>query len=265
MGEHKERMQDRRAAVKTDWKLRDRSAEEAIAQHYDLLYYRTRFAKSLFMDFSRAVRGRARRGTILDLGCGTGILCQLLESPSIEMFCLDFSGQMLKIAKTRCPQCIEGDVESLPVKDSSFNVVCCHSMLHHLPKLSQTLSEAYRVLRSGGSLILEEPNSHHIRRDLFLRILEFAFRRLGVALYEDMSNLETDPGEHHGPIRLQGIVSAMEKAGFTIDARGYRYYSSYILSCYDNAVAHALGRLLDPLYLRRNEDGYMLLVIGKKP
>ena len=122
MGEHKERMQDRRDAAKTDWKLRDRSAEEAIAQHYDLLYYRTRFAKSLFMDFLRAVRSRARRGTILDLGCGTGILCQLLESPSIEMFGLDFSEQMLKIAKTRCPQCIREMLNLYPSRTH-------HSML----------------------------------------------------------------------------------------------------------------------------------------
>jgi SAM-dependent methyltransferase len=54
---------------------------------------------------------------------------------------------------------VEGDATRLPLRDNSFDVVTCQTVLMHLARPREALREMLRVLRPGGLLVCVEPNN----------------------------------------------------------------------------------------------------------
>jgi SAM-dependent methyltransferase len=117
-------------------------------------------------------RARLTRGLrILDIGCGTGTL--LIDAFRFErnaVLCgVDGDLSILelasnKIARTRADvRLVGGLANRLPVQSESFDRVFSTLMLHHLTHAEKaaTLSEAYRVLRSGGELHIADWGCPH--------------------------------------------------------------------------------------------------------
>lgn len=105
-------------------------------------------------------------GKTLELGCGTGRLANSLFQISAEVYGVDLSEAVLKIAKTKYPnlklKCSE--VINLPYPDDYFDLVIVNGSLHHFFAVEKTFQEAKRVLKSGGYFVLlGEPSSQFIR------------------------------------------------------------------------------------------------------
>jgi SAM-dependent methyltransferase len=45
------------------------------------------------------------------------------------------------------------DAETLPYDDDTFDLVCGHAVLHHIPDVEQALREVLRVLKPGGRFV----------------------------------------------------------------------------------------------------------------
>lgn len=139
---------------------------------------------------------------VLDVGCGTGAVLELLhgEYPEKHLTGLDLTPRMIEAA---CAKRLEnvcfvvGDAEALPFESQSFGAVLCSNSFHHYPHPEKFFSEAARVLRPGGRLIL---------RDLHIE-------RLHGMAYEQH---RTSPGPPHGPRRrpdFQGIRTSCARRG----------------------------------------------------
>lgn len=96
---------------------------------------------------------------VLDLGCGTGAVSRVLAGyPGISRVVgVDPSPVFLATARklgTGSDKLTfaEGDCRSLTYGECSFDTVIFHTTLSHVPGSETGLSEAYRVLRSGGTL-----------------------------------------------------------------------------------------------------------------
>jgi ubiquinone/menaquinone biosynthesis C-methylase UbiE len=100
--------------------------------------------------------GRVRR--VLDLGCGDGRLSAELDAG--ELVVADVSEVALERARSRLPGAelvkLEPDTP-LPLADNDFDLVLCAETLEHVRDVQLLLSEARRVLRSGGELALTTP------------------------------------------------------------------------------------------------------------
>lgn len=98
--------------------------------------------------------------SLLDIGCGTGYLIDLLQKQKNALYCgLDLSPEMLKMAKEKLSESVcltEGSSDKLPYEDSSFDIVTCIQSFHHYPNPEKAMAEAYRVLKKGGLYILSD-------------------------------------------------------------------------------------------------------------
>jgi len=135
---------------------------DRIASGYDL-------QNTLFsLDRDRAWRRRAARlaalrpgDFALDLCTGTGKLAAELLSyvrPGGRVMGLDFSNQMLEVARRRVPgvDFRLGDVVALPIADRSVDAVTIAFGLRNLVDREGGLRQMFRVLKPGGRLVILE-------------------------------------------------------------------------------------------------------------
>lgn len=94
---------------------------------------------------------------VLDAGCGTGAeTVQLMRRyPKAQMLALDFAEPMLQQARRRGrlwrrPRCVCGDLEALPLADSTVDLLWSNLALQWVNDLDGAFNEAMRVLRPGG-------------------------------------------------------------------------------------------------------------------
>lgn len=93
----------------------------------------------------------APRALVLDLCCGTGDMGRMLRIGGYNTVGLDFSANMLRLAKDAGPL-VRADVCELPVADGAADGVTCGFALRNLVDLAGFFSECSRVLRRGGRI-----------------------------------------------------------------------------------------------------------------
>jgi ubiquinone/menaquinone biosynthesis C-methylase UbiE len=103
--------------------------------------------------------------TVGDLGCGTGLLAAALAPFVAHVIAVDRSGDMLQAARRRLRDhpnvdIRRGDLEALPVDGGSLDAATLNLVLHHVPDPAGVLSEAARVLRRGGRLMIVDMLPH---------------------------------------------------------------------------------------------------------
>ena len=105
--------------------------------------------------------------TVADLGAGEGTLSQLIAQRAKKVIAVDNSEKMVNfgqnLAKENGLPHLEyrlGDIESPPIDDSSVDLAILSQALHHAEHPSKALSEAHRILKPGGRLIVLDLLQH---------------------------------------------------------------------------------------------------------
>ena len=98
---------------------------------------------------------------LLDCGCGTGAMISLLyeKMPDKNYTGIDITPKMIETAKAKNLERVNwivGDCENLPFMGNSFDVVICTNSFHHYPNPQKFFDSVFRVLKSGGRLILQD-------------------------------------------------------------------------------------------------------------
>lgn len=112
-------------------------------------------------------RRNLRPKTSMDLGCGTGILCEILYNNGIHSAGMDFSSGMIDIARKSNPL-IPYEVEDMITfcPENQYDLVTCTGdALNHIPKLSdikQIFRNVYRYTAPGGYFIFDILNENEV-------------------------------------------------------------------------------------------------------
>ena len=105
-------------------------------------------------------------GRMLDIGTGPGHIpirvCK--EIADSMVFGVDLSNEMLKVARARHEESGLGDrieyhfmdAKALAFPDESFDAVFSNTILHHIPDPEPFLSEAWRVIKPQGVLLIRD-------------------------------------------------------------------------------------------------------------
>lgn len=147
---------------------------------------------------------------VLDLCCGQGNVTEGVLRTGAEATGLDFSPAMLEMARQRCPaaRLVEGDAGDLPFEDGAFDAITWGFGLLHVPDPPRALSEARRVLKTGG------PLAYSIwLGDGSPSALSYLFEAIGAAGDPDVT-LPPGPGLHD--YAMPEIAEpALARAGFS--------------------------------------------------
>jgi SAM-dependent methyltransferase len=106
-------------------------------------------------------RGWCESADVLDAACGVGYGSAYLAEPARKVVGVDRSAEALDYARDEYArpnvQFVEGDLLALPFPDGAFDVVCAFEAIEHLDDQRAFLSEAARVLKPDGTLLVSTP------------------------------------------------------------------------------------------------------------
>ncbi len=125
-------------------------------------YYPTYIAK---LEAVRAwLSALAPATRVLDAGCGEGVLVEEFASRlAIEGIDANYSSDRVR----------SGSLLELPYPDGHFDRALCLDVLEHLPYEEQpiALAELFRVLRTGGEVLVSVPNLAHLQSRIHFLLL----------------------------------------------------------------------------------------------
>lgn len=115
--------------------------------------------------FTRTIQPDTPGGTVLDIGCGVGQVVERLNRAGFVAHGVDVAEANIRRAQRLCNRCILYDGGRLPFADNTFAATGALNVLEHVEDPELFISEAVRVTRPGGKIVLSSPN--------FLRFLGF--------------------------------------------------------------------------------------------
>jgi ubiquinone/menaquinone biosynthesis C-methylase UbiE len=146
-------------------------------------------------DFS-ATKGKR----VLDIGCGPGWDAYSFSKAGAIYKGIDITPENIVRTKSHLrifgydADVQQGDAENLPFDDNMFDVVYSCGVMHHTPSIENCLSEASRVLRTGGEafIILYYKDSLYYRFTLAVWEQVVMGNRRKETLAERLSRIEAN-------------------------------------------------------------------------
>lgn len=126
--------------------------------------------------------------SIADLGCGNGIVCDFLHHKEFQATGID---QEIRFRKSEDIGFVQGNFHNLPLSTNFFDAVMMECVLSIQDDPSAGLSEAHRILKQSGLLLLsdlylqsDQDNSYRLHtKNLYLEVIQKA--GFQIILWED--------------------------------------------------------------------------------
>ena len=127
---------------------------DSTAEIYDARYGEEQEAK-----YKAALENMKLAGTVLDVGCGTGLFFKYVVDEAESAVGIDSSGKLLLQAQKhargwRNVHLVQADADHLPFKEDLFNVVFAFTVLQNMPKPVETLRAIHRVAKPDAQVVV---------------------------------------------------------------------------------------------------------------
>lgn len=179
---------------------------DEVADRYDHHYDRYR-GRCYHTHISRHVMAMIPdRGDLLDIGCGTGLFVEKYMADGGSATGIDISRGMIRQARRRCAgtDFVVGTGDRLPFSDGSFDAVSSILAFSYIKDPAGMLSEAYRVLKPGGTIAICTLGKKFLTRGIpaiyqigdLMQVSHLVIRNFGERYFDEdeMTELFTDSG-----------------------------------------------------------------------
>ncbi|OGX57899.1 MAG: hypothetical protein A2447_01840 [Omnitrophica WOR_2 bacterium RIFOXYC2_FULL_38_12] len=132
-------------------KAANKKLYNAIASKYDEIDGRRSLElRSWIKETLAQLKAKGGGDKLLDLGTGSGLITSCAENIFSTRIGVDISSEILKLNRSKSCSSVVSDVDKLPFKSNSFDVITCFAVLHHLYNFEDLVKEISRVLKPGG-------------------------------------------------------------------------------------------------------------------
>ncbi|MDK2791064.1 MAG: hypothetical protein PWP15_1584 [Methanothermococcus sp.] len=125
---------------------------------------------------------------VLDCGCGFGSFYPLIKD--FNTIYMDFSLNLLKKFKINTNK-VCGDIQNLPFKDNTFDLVLCINVLEHVD-FERAVNEIKRVLKTNGTCIFVVVNRDSIINEEIFTDWKITHNSLSI---DDFKDFEYNDGK----------------------------------------------------------------------
>ena len=139
-----------------------------MAKYYDFLEPVPLFLHKLILK-----KCSSKKDDFLEIGCGTGRLLNLVSPRYKKTVAVDFSKEMINIAKKRINKNITYfniSASEIQFEDEQFDFVVCNALFHHLSndkkELIKVLKKIKKILRPGGRIFISDFVAFKLFRNL---------------------------------------------------------------------------------------------------
>jgi 2-polyprenyl-6-hydroxyphenyl methylase/3-demethylubiquinone-9 3-methyltransferase len=148
---------------------------------------------------------------LVDIGCGGGLLAPRVAAKGHRHLGVDLTASALSQAVEHGVTAVRADAAALPLRDECADVVCAGEILEHVADAPAVAVEACRVLRPGGTLVIDTIAATRLARLIAVELAE----RLPSAA----------PAGIHDPalfVDRRALLEACEAGGVRLTLRGLR-------------------------------------------
>ena len=138
------------------------------ASVYDRTYHatyephRNRKLRTAFVRLNRVSRllpPDCHRPKMLDVGCSLGTTIEAGNGLGWDACGVDVSTDAIDYCRNRALRCATSDGVDLPYPDETFDVLTAWHVVEHVSDVARTLTEWRRVVKPGGLLVMEMPDT----------------------------------------------------------------------------------------------------------
>jgi SAM-dependent methyltransferase len=195
-----------------------------------------------------------RPESVIDVGCGTGVLLRHCRERGIEAYGIDRSPAVVRhhAAETGLPV-VMASVDDLPIRDAASSLVVCHGLVEHLASPAQGLRELLRITRPGGRALLSVP----ARYSLFTPLVPIWYFTGGRHRHPWLEMV----GRSYGRRSFRRLLV---ESGWQVE-RIAMFKALTFLDWLRIPFSEPLGRRIEASALLRNAFGVMLCATCRRP
>lgn len=175
------------------------------------LYYSGKRGRGLTYYLLYPLKGRVQGipdfipgGRVLDVGCGSGLILDLLKSAGWETHGIDTSASAIGLIRKKGHEGVCGELRSGLYRSGHFDAVVMSHSIEHVKDPLAYLRLASEKLKPGGQLVLVAPNAGSL-----------GFRLFGKAW------THIDAPRHVYVPSVPGMTAMLRKAGFSVESVVY--------------------------------------------
>jgi SAM-dependent methyltransferase len=120
------------------------------------LYEYNEYKKWLFSELTALLKKYITSGSVLEIGCSKGYLCNQLDKYGYS--CVGGDISLTALRATKNIEIARLDGEMLPFKNQCFDAVLSINTIEHMPKPAKSIKEIFRVLKRNGLFIAITPD-----------------------------------------------------------------------------------------------------------
>ncbi len=150
-------------------------------------------------------------GEVIEFGCGTGYFTKVAVRNAKSVIATDLSDEMLEIAEKELKEFYnvtvqKADCRATSLTSGEFDTVFIAHLIHVIKNPSKTLKESFRILKSGGLLIITSYTGYGMNFFERIKLAVRYLKKFGKPERHSKGNLSPDE-----------LIRLVENAGFMVE------------------------------------------------